>query len=665
MAAAAIEAPAGYAPWRVALIMFVLVLATVLASLDSSFIPLAFTDMIEDLDSDTAEIVWVALGYLIAATGPMLLAARLADAWGHVRLFQAGTVLYSLAMIACAFAPDVPTLIVLRLVQGLGMALFLPTTFAIATRIYGAERRGRALGVLQAANAAGFILGPIFAGWLLDAYDWRATFASRIPLAVLTIVLALGVLDFRRPMAVPGATRRFDVAGAGYLTLALFGLLFGCNRLPVEDNHRDPWAWAVFAAGWLFLALFLRRQRRVAEPLVDLGLFRGNPAFTRAAVAFTAMYASLPLTLFVLPIVLLSGLEIRAWDVGFIMAVSALVTTVASPWAGRAADRVSADGLATAGALVRAAGYLLLLAVTVDTLPGALYPALVVIGLGTGLFFTPNNALLLAHAPPERAGLVSGLFGTLRQTGYAFGFAIIASLFTLVQRWYESGWAQAGFREVPPATAADLTALWDAGGIWSPGMLVFILRVSVVVCTAILLVAVATSWPAVAGRGVPSLRASLALPLLAGLGGLLALARLAPGVPSPIAVVEAPAPVAGPVQAFGMAARGPVVAAGATPAATGSFAAYCGACHGADGEGVEGLGIPLAASRLVAAGSVEALAAFIARGRPAGAPDSLTGRAMPAFDWLPEATRLELAQAVLAWQGRAAAGGTGNRAAGM
>jgi MFS family permease len=328
------EAPDGYAPWRVALIMFVLVLATVLARLDSSFIPLAFTDMIEDLDSDTAEIVWVALGYLIAATGPMLLAARLADAWGHVRLFQAGTVLYSLAMIACAFAPDVPTLIVLRLVQGLGMALFLPTTFAIATRIYGAERRGRALGVLQAANAAGFILGPIFAGWLLDAYDWRATFASRIPLAVLTIVLALGVLDFRRPMAVPGATRRFDVAGAGYLTLALFGLLFGCNRLPVEDNHRDPWAWAVFAAGWLFLALFLRRQRRVAEPLVDLGLFRGNPAFTRAAVAFTAMYASLPLTLFVLPIVLLSGLEIRAWDVGFIMAVSALVTTVASPWAG-------------------------------------------------------------------------------------------------------------------------------------------------------------------------------------------------------------------------------------------------------------------------------------------------------------------------------------------
>ena len=124
--------------------MSALLLSTVMASLDSSFLPLAFPDMIEDLDSNTSEIVWVALGYLIAATGPMLLAARMADAFGHVRLFQTGTVIYSLSMIACTFAPDVPVLIALRLVQGLGMALFLPTTFAIATRIYGPERRGRA-----------------------------------------------------------------------------------------------------------------------------------------------------------------------------------------------------------------------------------------------------------------------------------------------------------------------------------------------------------------------------------------------------------------------------------------------------------------------------------------------------------------------------------------
>ena len=206
--------------------MTVLLLATAMASLDSSFMPLAFADMIDDLDSSTNEIVWVALGYLVTATGPMLLAARVADAFGHARLFQVGTVVYSLAMIACACAPDVPVLIALRLVQGFGMALFLPTTFTIATRIYGPERRGRALGWLQSANALGFILGPIFAGWLLDAYDWRATFASRIPLALLIIVLARvraggAAADGAARRQPPFRPRRRRVPDAGHVRRAV------------------------------------------------------------------------------------------------------------------------------------------------------------------------------------------------------------------------------------------------------------------------------------------------------------------------------------------------------------------------------------------------------------------------------------------------------------
>ena len=173
---------------RIFLIMTSLVLSSVMASLDSSFTPIAIPDMIDKLDSSTSEIVWVALGYLIAASGPMLLAAKMADGIGHARFFQMGTLIYSIAMIACAWAPDANTLIIIRFVQGFGMALFLPTTFAIATAMYGPKRRGSALGILQAANAVGFVMGPIFAGWLLDAYDWTAIFWSRIPFAILAIL---------------------------------------------------------------------------------------------------------------------------------------------------------------------------------------------------------------------------------------------------------------------------------------------------------------------------------------------------------------------------------------------------------------------------------------------------------------------------------------------
>lgn len=300
--------------------MSALVLATVLASLDSSFVPIAFPDMIDDLDTSTGVVVWVALGYLIAATGPMLFLARLGDGTGYSWLFRAGVALYGTAMVACAWAADVGTLIGICLVQGLGMAIFLPATFAIATRIYPPEERGRALGVLASANAFGFILGPVFAGWLLDSYDWRALFWSRIPLVALAVLLT--VVTVRARIVDSGERRKthLDLPGAVLLTASFFGILYGLNRLPAEDNHLDPLVWAVFAAGIALLFLFVHHERRHPAPLIDVELFSTNPRFSKASIAFAVMFASFPVYLFVLPLLLIAGLEFPAWDAGLLLA---------------------------------------------------------------------------------------------------------------------------------------------------------------------------------------------------------------------------------------------------------------------------------------------------------------------------------------------------------
>jgi EmrB/QacA subfamily drug resistance transporter len=634
---------------RVLLIMTALLLLTVMASLDASFMPLAFADMIDDLDSSTSEIVWVALGYLIAATGPMLLAARFADAFGHARLFQIGTVVYSLAMIACTWAPDVGTLIALRLIQGCGMACFLPTTFAIATRIYGPEQRGRALGLLQAANATGFILGPVFAGWLLDAYDWRAIFASRIPVAVIGIALALVSLAGVR-LRVAGATRRFDLPGALFLTLAMFGVLYGCTRLPVEDNHLNPIAWLIFSSGFLFLFLFIRQERRAPEPLIDLDLFTKSREFTRASIAFAAMFASFPLTLFVLPIVLINGLEMRAWDVGMVMAISAVCTTLISPFAGRAADRIAPEILSSIGTILRGIGYLLLLFVVAGDGKGALVVPLIVIGLGTGLFFSPNNALLLANAPPERAGMVSGLFGTLRQAGYAIGFALIASLFAVIQTTFERDWVFTAIHQLPDGVADQLAMIFEGGSIWSPDMLVFILRVSAVVCTAIMGISLVNSLPRLRMNWRRQLVTGVVC-ATAGIGGVYALTMLVPGgfsISEPAyAAMDESWPVAG-VEAFGMSSRvaPPELAQSDAVVFTGSpdlFAMHCATCHGKAGLGVDGLGVSLVDSSFVANAASEDLVVFLRQGRMTADPASVSGRPMPGFAWLPETSLRELA----------------------
>jgi EmrB/QacA subfamily drug resistance transporter len=608
-------------------LMFTLVLATVLGSLDSSFVPLTFSDLIVDLDTNTSVVVWVALGYLISATGPMLFFARIGDRIGHRVLFRVGTIVYSLAMIACGFAPDMASLIVIRCIQGLGMAMFLPATFTLATRAYPPSERGKAVGILAAANAAGFILGPLFAGWLLDAYDWRATFISRTPLGILAIALAF--LAVRRKPSASGVTHTdLDLKGAVLITVGLFGLLYGLNRLPVEDNHRDPMTWAIFVAGIVFLWWLVKAEQRRKEPLIDISLFREHHGFAKAALAFTILFASFPTYLFVFPIVLLAGLEFTAWNAGLMLGAVALVTFVVSPYAGKLSDRIGPERLCMTGAAFVMTGYLAMLLIRVTSGPLTILISMVLVGIGTGLFFSPNNALIIGSVPASRAGMAAGLIGTMRQAGYAVGFAIMASLFTFIQSRFEMSWAEGGVLALPEPMAQRLAYAYEAGGVWSPEMLVFIFHVSALLGAFLTLLTVLYSSPRFSFKDqlVPlGLSGLLAVAAILGLASRSEL-RLAESAYIPPSIQrEIPPP-----KAFGWAAK--------LPPDTGErstqevWAIYCTACHGPEGAGIENLGLNLITSTFVARQSDEQLVEFLKCGRAADAEDSQSKRPMPGME---------------------------------
>ena len=631
-------------PARRRWVLAALLLATVLASLDSSFVPIAFPDIIDKLDTSTSVVVWVALGYLISATGLMLLSSRLSAVLGAGRVFQIGVLIYALAMAACTWAPDIGTLIALRVVQGLGMALFLPITFSLAAQLYPAAERAKALGIMQAGNAAGFVLGPIFAGWLLDAYDWRALFGTRIPLAALAVAGSWLVNRTLRQDTPAGAAprRSWDLLGATLLTGAIFGMLFGLNRLPVEDNHRDLWVWAVTILGFAALYAFVRHERRTADPLIDLSLFAESREFTRACIAFTAYFAALPVQLFILPLVLIGALEFSAWDTGMTMAVIAVATTLISPLAGKLSARFGAGRLAVAGAVLTALGYLALFIVTPASGQAALMPAMVLLGLGSAFFFAPNNALMMGNVPPRAMVTAAGLIGVLRQSGYAAGFAMIASLVTALQDNIEEIWTAASTAHLKADTAAGLARLFEGGGIWSPEILIFAMRVGVLIAVAILAITVITSWPRLAlGRRLVLLSGggvvAGALAGVVGIAGLSGIPLSFRGAGAAPVAVTAPTP-------FGFAARTlaePAVPASADGAAL--YATHCLACHGADRRGIPGLGVALAGSAYVARSGTAELAAFLKVGRMPGQPGNVSGRVMPGFEYLPEAELTALA----------------------
>lgn len=609
--------------------MTAMVLSSLMASLDSSFVPLAFPDMIAKLKTSTGVVVWVALGYLVAATGPMLMTARIGDRVGLARMFQIGTVIYALSMAACAWAPDLVTLIALRLVQGVGMAIFLPCTFAIATLIYPETERGKALGILQSANAAGFVLGPVFAGFLLDSYDWRALFSSRIPLAAIAIVLAFVTFGLSDPMRPGRPSRKADAAGAAMLTLGLFGLLWGFTRLPVEENYRDWWMWAITLGGLVFLALFLAYEKRTSDPLVDLSLFDNN-RFLKASVAFAAFFASFPVYLFTLPIVMVAGLEMRSWTVGMLLAMSSLFTMVVSPSAGKLSNRFGAERLCAAGVLSLGAGYLLLTPLDAGISAYGLIVPLLLMGVGSGLFFTPNNFLLMSSAPPERLAMVAGLIGTYRQVGYAVGFAVSASIFTLVQHHFDANWAVASLAHLQEGSARHVAEIFEEGGGWSPEVLIYILRMTAFVSLAMLAIALLNALPKLE---MPLRRQ---ITVLAAAAGATVLAIGGYGMVSSVSlntdgIALAPTAAAPKVAAFSFEKREVVMQQVAALDGAGVYAANCLACHGNERQGMPNLGVSLRDSKFLAQIDGPAFAAFMKKGRPLGDPANKTGRLMPSF----------------------------------
>lgn len=637
------EAVFQFSPARRKLIMAALLLSTLLASLDTSVVPLSFANMIDLLKVSSGTVVWVALGYLIAASGPMLLTAKLAARYGQARLFQVGTFIYASAMIACTWAADLNTLIFLRLVQGVGLAIFLPTTFAIANLINEGENRAKAMGSLQAANALGLVLGPIFAGFLIDAYDWRAVFGARIPLGIAGILLSLVVFG-AHPLKMPETERKkIDFLGAALLTVSLFGLLWGFTRIPVEDNHLDWYMWAIFVGGAVFMWLFVKQQQQSSQPLMDFSLL-SITRFRKASVGFSLLFATFPVYLFTLPIVLQNGLEIRAYNVGIILATVALYTMIVSPLAGRYAEKFGPENLCALGALLNIIGYVMLLFLTPDMNVFLLMIPMFFLGVGAGIFFTPNNYVLMTSPPPEKMATVSGLIGTFRQVGYAVGFAIAASLFTAIQDLFEANWAMAGLEFISADSGVYIADLFHAGGQWSPDVLIYILRLTAVVSIALMIPTLLNSLPKTVMDGKRQL-AALGFSAIAGVAVSLAYGALSTEVSIDTSMVqyersEQNFDIAG----FGMQQR-QVIDIDAKQAATTAtaddsingeelYAQQCAVCHGGDAKGMPNLGVTLVDSAFLQRQSETQFAAFMQKGRMPGDPETVANRVMPPFTQL-------------------------------
>ena len=315
--------------------------------LDTTIVNVALPSIQAELGATPATLEWVINAYVLALAALILVGGTLGDRFGRKRIYLTGLTIFTVASAGCGLATDDAALVALRAVQGTGAAMMAPLTLSILVDAYPAERRTAAIGIWAAAAGIGFGSGPVVGGLLIERFDWSAVFWVNVPLGVAGFaVAAVAVRESRNP-----AARRLDPVG----TLLVAGGLF-CLTYGLVQTDENPWTGAstlgLLAAGGLLLAGFVAWESRVADPMVELGLFRDR-AFSAGCLVYGIAYLALTGMFFFLTLYSQNVLGWSALETGLSWISLNLPFLAVTPVAGRIVARLGPAATSGAG---RAAG---------------------------------------------------------------------------------------------------------------------------------------------------------------------------------------------------------------------------------------------------------------------------------------------------------------------
>ncbi len=409
------------APW---LVVATVCVGAFMGQLDASIVSLALPAIRADFGGSIVGVQWVALSYLLVLVGLVAPVGRLADRLGRKQLYVYGFALFTVASLACGFAPNLAVLLLFRALQAVGAALLQANSTALISLAAPRGRLTQAIGLQGTAQAVGLGLGPSVGGALLAAGSWRWLFWVNVPAGVLGVLAGVLLLPRSRDLH-PGQ----QVGGRDlplFLT-AVTGAMLALSLLGRGTAHLDVVAvLAVAALGCG--ALFVSRQRRSASPLLPMSLL-GDRAFAAMLSAGLLSYVALFGALFAAPYYLEPGLGLTAARAGLVLTVLPAGLAVAAPVAGAVAGRLGAHRTTAIGMGLAATG-LACAPTTLHSLPG-LVAAFAAVGIGAGLFTPTNNAAIMAAAPRPDAGAVAGTLNMTRGLGTALGIAGAGLIFTV------------------------------------------------------------------------------------------------------------------------------------------------------------------------------------------------------------------------------------------
>jgi EmrB/QacA subfamily drug resistance transporter len=395
-----------------------------LATINSGTLIIALPDLERSLHTGLLELVWVILTYMIASTVLVLSAGRLSDQFGRKRAYVAGFIVFALASLGAGFAGSGTELIVWRVVQGIGGAFLFANSAAIVTDAFPREQLGLAMGTNTMVAAVGLVIGPVLGGALV-AIAWPWVFWFNVPFGIAGSLWAAAVLH---ELVGSEEDHTFDMAGTITFLIGLTGLVFGISKGGIQGWDQPLVIGGLLAAAVL-LPLFVVIESRVRAPMLDLTIFRNRLFAAASAAAFInglARFALMFLFVFYFQGVqgnspILAGIKLAPLALGML---------VSSPLAGIWADRRGSRGLAVLGMVVTAVGLALMTLLQRDTTYWASGSFMFIVGIGSGMFNSPNTAAMMGAVRPHRRGIAAGARVLVQNTGAVISIAFVLAIVT-------------------------------------------------------------------------------------------------------------------------------------------------------------------------------------------------------------------------------------------
>lgn len=434
------------------LVLLVVGLGTLLGAMAGSMVNLALPSIGRDMGVSIESSRWVVQAFLLVNAVLLLPAGRLGDLIGHGRVYLIGFTLFGATSIACGLAGSFPVLVGARVVQGLGAAMLISVAPALLTTTFPPERRGRALGVMSTATYVGLTISPPLSGVVVSALDWRWVFFLMVPVSVLICALGLVCL----PRGARAAEARFDWSGAAALLVGLPLLLMFISQVQTWGIG-SPLGLGSGLIGAAGLSLFVVLQARGRAPLLDLGLFRSR-VFTWSVLAAVFNYVALFTAVLLMPFYLEEGLELPPAKVGLVLAAQPVVMALTASPSGWLSDRIGTRALTVVGMVLVAGGLGGMASLGRSSSPWAAASWLALVGLGTGIFISPNSSALMGAAPRKRQGTAGSVMAEARTVGMLLGVAASTAVFQAAGGGTGEAWGAEDFAALRLALLAGVGA---------------------------------------------------------------------------------------------------------------------------------------------------------------------------------------------------------------